>query len=58
MWGEVREGVRGVWKCERVWGSVRKRGECEKVCSNMSGECGGKVLGECGKMSWVSVKDV
>ena len=43
MWEEVREGERGVGKCERVWGGVRG------VWRDVLDECGGEVLGECGR---------
>ena len=33
-------------------------GECGKVWRVVSGECGGEVLGECGKRCQVSVKGV
>ena len=55
MWGEVRKGVRGVGKCERVWGGVRG------VWRDVLGECGGcgeEVLDECVKMCRVSVEGV
>ena len=50
--GEVREGVRGVGKYERVWVGVR--GGYRDVL----GECRGEVLGECGEMSRLSVESV
>ena len=53
MWGSVGGGERKVsGECERVRGGVRE------VWRNVSGDCGGEVLGECGEMCRVSVEGV